>query len=120
MPCTSFFSLSNRRRDRQRSGNASLQRIRRAACSTRVVSAVCRYGAVDFGARSADDVDCTQPIETNRFVADGRGVSLGTRSNSGGGEGARGDDYRRDDREELGAGSNSSIVRRTSSPFLIG
>ena len=86
----------------------------------RVVSAVCRYGAVDSGARSFDDVDGTQPIETNRFVADGRGVSLGTRSNSGGGEGERGDDDRRDDREELGAGSNSSIVRRTSPSFLIG
>ena len=115
-----FFSLSNRRRDRQRPGNASIERIRRAACSTRVVSAVCRYGAVDSGARSFDDVDGTQPIETNRFVADGRGVSLGTRSNSGGGEGERGDDDRRDDREELGAGSNSSIVRRTSPSFLIG
>ena len=93
-----FFSLSSRRRDRQRSGNASIERIRRAACSTRVVSSVCRYGAVDSGARSFDDVDGTQPIETNRFVADGRGVSLGTRSNSGGGEGARGDNNRRDDR----------------------
>ena len=79
-----------------------------------------RHGAVDFGDRSADDANGAQSVETNRFVADGRGVSFGTRSNSGGGEGERRDGNRRDDREELGAGANSSAVRRAGRCVLIG